>query len=256
MKIVIIEDEKFIADSLEAEILEIDPSFEIIKKLGSISEALSYFETNPSPDLFFSDIQLADGISFTFFEKVKLSVPVIFCTAYDSYALAAFKAHGIDYILKPFSKKSIEAALYKYEQLVNKEDSISFDMKKLSSMMEEFKTKQSGAILVHKKDLILPIQIADVALINVENNVTYIYTLKNRKFATDKSLATIESILSEEFFQLNRQSIINRKVVKHAAQYFGRKLKIHLTLTDIDINLIVPKARVKNFLSWLENSSI
>ena len=120
MKVVIIEDEKLTADDLAETILKIVPDAKIISVLHSVSTAISWFQKNEHPDLIFSDIQLGDGLSFEIFKKISTNVPVIFCTAYDEYALKAFDANGIDYILKPFDKSTIEAAFNKYNKLKNK----------------------------------------------------------------------------------------------------------------------------------------
>ena len=115
MKIVVIEDEKITADDLIENLLAVKPNYTIVKILKSISEALAFFQQQPEVDLIFSDIQLGDGLSFDIFKKVKIKVPIIFCTAYNEYALEAFKANGIDYILKPFNIAEIKKAIEKCE---------------------------------------------------------------------------------------------------------------------------------------------
>lgn len=122
MKIVVIEDEKISADDLIENLLTVKPNYTIVKILKSISEALAFFQQQPEVDLIFSDIQLGDGLSFDIFKKVKINVPIIFCTAYNEYALEAFKVNGIDYILKPFSIGEIKKAIEKFELFTNKNE--------------------------------------------------------------------------------------------------------------------------------------
>ena len=131
MKVIIIEDEPLMSEALKEEILRVDARIEIVAQLSSIRESIAYLENNKWPDLFFSDIELSDGLSFEIFRHLQNTKPIVFCTAYDQYALEAFKVHGIDYILKPFQADDIDATLKKYKTLTNSTPSSLLDIESI-----------------------------------------------------------------------------------------------------------------------------
>lgn len=247
MKVVIIEDEPLIAQNLEFELLKADSNITVTTVLTSIQEALDYFENNPLPELFFSDIQLPDGLSFEIFKVLQCETPIIFCTAYDQYALAAFKANGIDYLLKPFSSDDINNTLNKF----NKLKKTTFDFTQLNNFYQNSKSK---SILVTKADEIIPINYESIIMVSIENTVTYLHTKNESKYVCNETLETIEEKLGNQFFKINRQTIIHRDIVLSAVNYFGRKLKIKHN-SNFSQELVVSKAKVKSFLQWLSGGS-
>ncbi len=172
MKIAIIEDEKLTAEDLAETIFKVDANAQIVASLYSVKEAILYFSKNEKPDLIFSDIQLGDGLSFEIFKAVPVSTPVIFCTAYDEYALTAFKANGIDYILKPFTKKTIAEALNRYKELKDNFSRSIPGYEIISGLFENRKSQQDASVLVYIRDKILPIKINDIALFYIENKIS------------------------------------------------------------------------------------
>lgn len=250
MKIVIIEDEPLTADDLAETILMIDSKAQIVAKLPSIEEAIEWFNNNDNPDLIFSDIQLTDGISFEIFKTIPCNAPVIFCTAYDEYALKAFKANGIDYILKPFTKNTIDEAINKYKLLKGDSSNISFEYDKIIEVFENNAASKNNALLVNYKDKIIPLQFQNIGLLYLENEITYLITFDNKKYSVNKSLEEIEKIINNEFYRANRQYLINRKAVKEASHYFGRKLSVSLNIT-FNKEIIINKEKVSDFLNWL-----
>ncbi|MEM7513040.1 MAG: response regulator, partial [Bacteroidota bacterium] len=164
MKIIIIEDESLLVEELEGIIKGIDSQIQIVKTLGSIKESLSYLHENPLPDLFFSDIQLPDGLSFDIFRQLELNIPVVFCTAYDQYALDAFKFNGIDYILKPYNSDEISRTINKYHTFFRQKNQQSFDYKQLKQLVDSFPQKAGGTLLVHQGETIMPIKTHQVAI--------------------------------------------------------------------------------------------
>lgn len=253
MKIVIVEDEKLTANDLAETIAAVNPSAKVIAILTSVENAISWFRYNQQPDLIFSDIQLGDGLSFEIFKTVANTAPIIFCTAYDEYALRAFEANGIDYILKPFDRHAIETAFAKYNKLKNSFTTNTIDFEELlQQMMPKKKTVQSS-VLVYKNDKILPVRFEDIALFYIENEITHLVTFENKSYTINKTIENIEEIAPDDFFRVNRQFLVHRKAIKEASQYFARKLSLSLTI-PFGETITVSKNKVADFLDWLSNN--
>jgi len=250
MKIVIIEDEQLTADDLSETILKVSPEVMIIARLSSVKDAVAWFRKNEQPDLIFSDIQLGDGLCFEIFRKHPITTPVIFCTAFDEYALTAFKAHGIDYILKPFDEQTIAGALTRYKELERKFLGNNKQIETILQLFENRKNQKQGSVLVYHKDKILPIKLQDIALFYLEHEITYIITFRQKTFTISKSLEELEEIAGNSFYRANRQYLINRKAIKEASQYFARKLSIALSIPFSE-TITVSKVKVPDFLNWL-----
>jgi DNA-binding LytR/AlgR family response regulator len=250
MKIVIIEDEQLTADDLSETILKVSPEVQIIARLSSVKDAVAWFRKYEQPDLIFSDIQLGDGLCFEIFRKHPITTPVIFCTAFDEYALTAFKAHGIDYILKPFDEQTIAGALTRYKELERKFLGNNKQIETILQLFENRKNQKQGSVLVYHKDKILPIKLQDIALFYLEHEITYIITFGPKTFTISKSLEELEEIAGNSFYRANRQYLINRKAIKEASQYFARKLSIALSIPFSE-TITVSKVKVPDFLNWL-----
>jgi len=254
MKIVIIEDEKLTADDLAEIILKVEHGAQIIASLSSVKEAILYFHKNKKPDLIFSDIQLGDGLSFEIFKAVAVSAPIIFCTAYDEYALNAFKTNGIDYILKPFTKKTIANALGKYKELRN---NLSRSAINYETILELFgnKNPKDASVLVYIKDKIIPVKTSDIALFYIENEITHFITFNQHRHIVNKALDELEAITGNNFYRANRQYLINRRAIKDASQYFHRKLLVNLLIPFTSHEPItISKVKVTEFLNWLSGN--
>lgn len=250
MKIVIIEDEQLTAEDLAEMILKLQPDAQIVKSLRSVKEAVTYFENNPAQDLIFSDIQLGDGISFDIFKTVNISAPIVFCTAYDEYALNAFKTNGIDYILKPFTSLSVGQALNKYHAL-RKEFSV--EQASYNQFFDLFVSKipqKISSILVTYKDKIIPIKTDDIALFYIEHEETMLLTFEGKVYVLNKKLEELERVAGDSFFRVNRQCLVNRKAVRDAAHFFSRKLIINLSVPFKD-TVTISKEKTPQFLDWL-----
>ena len=250
MKIVIIEDEQLTADDLSETILKVSPEVQIIARLSSVKDAVAWFRKYEQPDLIFSDIQLGDGLCFEIFRKHPVTTPVIFCTAFDEYALTAFKAHGIDYILKPFDEQTIAGALTRYKELERKFLGNNKQIETILQLFENRKNQKQGSVLVYHKDKILPIKLQDIALFYLEHEITYIITFRQKTFTISKSLEELEEIAGNSFYRANRQYLVNRKAIKEASQYFARKLSIALSIPFSE-TITVSKVKVPDFLNWL-----
>lgn len=237
MTIVIIEDEPLTAKDLAACIRAADPAADVVAILASVGEAKAWFDRNAAPDVIFSDIQLGDGRSFEVFEQLMRVVPVIFCTAYDAYALEAFGAAGIDYILKPFDEKSVGAAIGKFRALRGAPAA----------------AKEAGAILVFYKEKILPVKVAEIALFYLEKEVVRLVGFDGKAYVVNKSLEELEGLAGPRFYRVNRQFLVNRAAIKDVSQYFGRKLLLNLAL-PFEEKITVGRLKVAVFLDWLAGS--
>jgi len=250
MKIVIIEDESLTAKDLAATILELQPGTEIAAMLSTVKDAIRYFQQEERPDLVFSDIQLEDGLSFDIFTQVPVQAPVIFCTAYDEYALQAFKANGIDYILKPFTNNMVATALHKYEflkeQLVMKTDPFA----SIKALLSNRKTTEQGAVLVYYKDRILPVATNDIAVFYTKNSVVHLTTFDGRTYTVNKNMEELEKATEPLFFRVNRQFLVHRKAVVDASSYLSRKLSVTLSVPVPEV-VTVSKEKMPQFLQWL-----
>ena len=254
MKIVIIEDEKLTANDLAATLRSVEPDCRILSILGTVKESISYFRENPQPDLIFSDIQLGDGLSFEIFRAVPVVAPVIFCTAYDEYALQAFRANGIDYLLKPFTTRTIEDALRKFHNLKERFGGASAARYEavLQSLLGQPAPKTSH-ILIYHKDKIVPISLGDVAVFYIDNEQTRLLTFDKKAYTSDRTLDELEKNAGPDFFRVNRQCLVNRAAVIDASRYFSRKLSINISVPFHE-TITVSKEKTPLFLNWLTGS--
>lgn len=251
MNILIIEDETAAAANLKAILNLVNPSFNILAVLESIEESIEYFEdsTQTTPDLVFMDIHLADGESFRIFDSVDITVPTIFTTAYDEYALRAFKVNSIDYLLKPIKADDVRHAIDKFSLLSGSER--SNHKNRVDTMIESTRRESQRVFLVHYKDKIIPLNTDDVAYFYTSNERVTAVTYSNERYIIDRTLEMLQSTLSEEnFFRANRQFIIARKAVKDIAVWFGSRLSLNLSVETPE-KIIISKARVPEFKQWL-----
>lgn len=250
MKIIIIEDEALTAENLKDSLLEVEPDIQISAILDSVKNAVSWFKSNEHPDLIFSDIQLGDGLSFEIFNQVPITTPVVFCTAFDEYAIKAFKANGIDYILKPFDEQDIANSLKRFDDLKKK---FTGNQTQLNNMFQLFRDKfsqQKKSVLVYFKDKIFPIKVSDIAIFYLENKITYLVTFDHLRYNINKSLEDLETLAGDDFYRANRQFLIQRSAIKEVVQYFARSLVVKLTI-PFEKEIRINKVKVPDFLSWM-----
>jgi len=252
MNIIIIEDEIKSAKSLENIISTIRPEARVIAKLQSIESAVAYFSEKEQPDLIFMDVQLSDGLCFEIFKSVKISSPVIFCTAFDEYSLEAFKANGVDYVLKPFSKDDIMEAFRKVDELKSFfQKSAGPDMTELLSRIAPPADKKSFLVFKHNK--YTTVSTDQIAFFYIRNDSSTIMCFDQEEYTLHQSLDQITSLVSaKQFFRLNRQYLINFAAVKEVEHYFLRKLFVKLTIPTPE-KLLISKEKTTLFLNWLEN---
>lgn len=247
MRAVIIEDETAAARNLCALLATKHPEIEVIATLESVAESVEWFSSNPSPDLVFMDIHLADGNAFRIFDSVEISSPIIFTTAYDQYALEAFRVNSIDYILKPIKESDLERAVAKYTTLTSSQRT---DLKQRIEQMSQ--ASRSKTMLVRFKDRLIPIAEKEIAFFHTSNEQVRLTTLDDKSYTVEGSL---ESIYGEfggsEFFRANRQFIIARSAIKDISVWFGSRLAVNLTVKTPE-RIIISKARVPEFKGWLK----
>lgn len=254
MTILIIEDEVKTAKALAQLIVAAQPGAQIIASIQSVATAVSYLSNNTRPDLIFMDIQLADGLCFEIFKQVKIASPVVFCTAYDDYAIEAFKANGIDYILKPFSKQSILQAFEKVNQLQSFFQNPKNDLLSIEALLNRIEPRpDKKSFLVFKNNKYVTIATENIAFFYIRNELPTITTFDGLEYPISQSLDEVHKLLPGTFFfRLNRQYLINFNAIKEVEHYFARKLLIKLTIPSPD-QLLIGKDKATTFLDWLEN---
>jgi len=257
MKVLIIEDEYHTAQDLAKTIKIVCPDADIVSIVDSVEDAIDFLKEKPELDLIFSDIQLGDGLSFEIFQKTKNIVPVVFCTAYNEYALEAFKSVGIDYILKPFTKNSVLKSIEKFENLKshlssNSSPNSNYDLI-IEALTRTSNTPKAKSIVIQAGDKITPIDSNQIALFYTENGVTYAYTFEQKKIHLNQNLETLESSFKPAFFRANRQFLVNKKAIKDATHSFNRKIFINLTV-PFNEQISVGKLKITAFMDWLSQA--
>ena len=251
MKIIIIEDESLVAEDLANSLKNCNAAIEITALLGSVKEAIAYFKNNPQPDLIFSDIQLGDGLSFEIIKAVPLHVPVIFCTAFNEYALDAFKANGIEYILKPFSGNELEAALGKFQNMQKlMTGQLSQQYQKAMETISNLQQPVSETIMVKYRDRLLPFTLDKIALFYVEAETTVMHAHNGKSYILTESLEDLEKRTNKFFFRMNRQQLVNRNAIIDVTDYFPRKLKVNLSFS-FHKDVFVSREKRSKVLAWL-----
>lgn len=247
MKVLIIEDEMVAAQQLQRLLQDIDPSIKVVAVLQSIEESVEFFSENQSPELVFMDIHLADGSSFDIFDQVKVDSPIIFTTAYDQYALQAFKVNSIDYLLKPINPTDLQRALSKYRKIKEAPQG-NFNM--LIEMMKKQYNQYQSFFLIPNGDRLMPLAVADIAFIRLDNKVAHIVTNNNHTISLDKSLdAIMEQLDPRLFYRVNRQYVVAHKSITDIRIWLLGKLKLSLCVPTPE-GIIVPKAKVAEFKEW------
>lgn len=250
MRVLIIEDEKPSARRLERMLNTINIAVEA--QLHSVSESVEWLSANPHPELILLDIQLSDGLSFEIFEHIKLSSAIIFTTAYDEYALRAFKQNSIDYLLKPIDQQELENAIEKFKLLQPKKIDLPLDVHQLRKMLvnpleDHYKTRFTAKIGQHLK----MIHTNNIECVYSQNKGTYLYTNEQRSFLIDETMDSLENKLHpEQFFRVNRKFYVHIDAIKDMVSYTNSRLQITLTHFNQE-EIIVSREKVKAFKNWI-----
>ena len=251
MNILIIEDEPLVAQDLKNLIAKAEPEAKILDTITSVEAARGWFDGNNLPDLILSDIQLSDGISFEIFETLHIHCPIIFTTAYDEYAIRAFKLNSIDYLLKPVDEAELRAALTKYKSLTT-ETILGEQLKSLMSTWGNQSRKYKERFLTVHRNTLIPVMQNEIAFFHKEELI-YLHTLSNEKYITEHhTLDEIESLLSPEiFFRVNRQYILHiQSVAKIKTTHKGLTVQLK---PPINIELDISREKAVAFKKWIGN---
>lgn len=250
MNILIIEDEDLAAWGLISKLQRLDPAIQIVATLDTVKAAVDWFRRNPAPDLAFFDIQLADGLSFEIFDQVQVSCPIIFTTAYDAYALRAFRVNSVDYLLKPVAQEDLARALSKLRQL---RGTSHFDPGAIQQMLQTLKPKPyKNRFMVKVGDHLTAIPAEDIDYFFGENKIVWLRHQNGRKYPVDYTLEQLEDLLDpERFFRLNRQYIASLGVIRDVVSYSNSRLKVTLKDPMNDEPVLVSREKVEEFKAWL-----
>lgn len=258
MKTIIIEDEPLVAKDLQKIITEIDSTITIVTVLDSLKKCITYFKSNPTPDLLFMDVQLSDGVSFDLFNEIQLDCPIIFTTAYDEYAIRAFKLNSIDYLLKPIDKNELKISMQKFMRMresIGPAFDIQDQFKKFIEQVNQPKGEQKNykeRFMAHAGKSYVIVHSEKIAYFQ-KDAIIYIVTKENEKFVTDfQTMEEIEDIINPAlFFRANRQFIVQANAIESfRADMYGKivaKIKNNNTMT-IDIS----REKAQAFKKWIQ----
>ena len=249
MNILIIEDEKIAANNLEKMLHQIDININVQSKIDSIEESVGWLSKNKT-DLIFLDIHLADGLCFNIFEQIKVKTPIIFTTAYDQYAIKAFKVNSIDYLLKPIEIRELEQSLEKFKELNQVQNAKTIDYNSLIKILSN-KIEYQERFIVRYAEKIKSIKTEDIAYFYVNNENVFICTKSNNNYSIDYSLDKLETIINpKDFFRINRQFIVNISSIENMYSLSKSRIKIELKPKS-DNEIIVSYSRMSGFRKWL-----
>ncbi|MEZ4893415.1 MAG: LytTR family DNA-binding domain-containing protein [Saprospiraceae bacterium] len=254
MNILIIEDENAAARRLEKLVLEIEPDANIMAKIDSVESALLYLKSNPAPDLILLDIHLADGSSFEIFQHMEVTAPIIFTTAYDNYALDAFKANTVDYLLKPIKSQELQVAIEKFKRHHLSKQSVDYKTLADTLLKAENSKNFLRRMLIRFGSSFKLIDMKDAAYFYSKDKITFLVSSSTgKRFPVDYPLDKLEGILDpESFYRINRQFIVNINAIGEMHQYSKSRVKIELE-PPVDQDIIVSTEKSASFKRWLVN---
>ena len=261
MKYVIIEDEPLAQEELMRMLKSFDPDFELLASIDSVKESINWFKNNEHPDIIFMDIHLSDSICFDIFNNVEIKTPIIFTTAYDQYAIEAFRTNGIAYLLKPIEEDELIEALKKYETLTKATQDISdiqTQIQQLSTLYAQPQTHNpyKERLLAKVGDNYQHIAMQDVAYFYSEDHYTFVATNNKQRYIINYTLdALIEQLNPQQFFRISRQFILSINSINTISKHFNGRLKITVN-PSISEDIYVSRNRVPAFLAWLDGEII
>ncbi len=254
MKTVIIEDEVLSAKRLKRLLEETGEQVEVLATLGGVRSAIMWFKTNPPPDLVFMDIQLSDGLSFEIFESVEVTCPVVFTTAFDEYAVRAFKVNSVDYLLKPIRRQDLEQSLKKFNALFGESKSHD-ELANFREVLQKISLKQPvyrSRFLLKKGETFHKVKSEEIAYFFLENKITFLMLYNGKKFISDLPLEELESSLNPDvFFRVSRQCIVNVNCIESIHLFPGGSLKLKVQPPPEEA-IIVSRRRAAAFKEWMD----
>lgn len=254
MKVLIIEDEKAAVRNLKAILQEVVPQADILAVTDSIAESVEWFSHHPMPDVIFMDIHLADGSAFEIFEHIKITAPIIFTTAYDEYALKAFKVNSVDYLLKPISESDLKQAIDKLRKLQKGVGDPKFESF-ISNFREHLKYK-THFLVPTKGDKLSLVPVCDIQYFFVSGNEVRAFISDNESYVIPQSLEEIaDSLDPTTFIRVNRQFIISKDSVKDVDLWYNGRLSVNLKLATPE-KILISRTKVTEFKAWLVGSTL
>ncbi len=253
MDIIIIEDEDYNVKLLQGMLHEIRPDWVISHTFDSIQSSVAYLKNNRQPDLIFMDIQLVDGLCFSIFDQVEITSPIIFTTAFNEYAIQAFKVLSVDYLLKPLKDKDLLDAIRKFESIKSQTKSMQEEgvYKELLDVIRNGKKKYRTRFLIQGHSSYTKIDVADIAYFYSENKITFAVTFSQKEHIINFSLEQLDDELSkEDFFRLNRKYVANIKAIQSFEDFFGGKLIVHLNVPTQE-KIVVSRLKNSTFKEWM-----
>ncbi|MBN1767490.1 MAG: response regulator transcription factor [Prolixibacteraceae bacterium] len=250
IRVLIIEDERPAADKLQRLLLSVRPGWQVASTIETVEQAIKWQTNNKLPNLILMDIQLADGICFEIFEQIKVNAPVIFTTAYDEYAIRAFKVNSIDYLLKPIDPQGLEAALAKFEQMQSDAFVPEIDYEALFQLRKAAWRKR---FLVKVGPAYVSIVTSDIELFYISERSTFIRTFQGKNYSIDFSLEQVQQQVDQStFFRINRNYLVNIEAVAKLLAYSGSRLKLKLNSGYKADDLIVSRDKTTYFKRWMD----
>lgn len=252
MRVLIVEDEPLAQEKLADLIHQFDDQIEIVERLDSIKEATNFLKKQPALDLIFLDIQLSDGLCFEIFNETPVDKPVIFTTAFDQYALEAFKLNSIDYLLKPISYSDLETALIKFNRL--KSAPSALDKSMIEEVIASMQKKKKRRFLVRVGNSMQFVNSEDIAYFQADDKIVYLVPQNRKdKLIVDHTMEELQNLLeSTEFFRINRKFIIRMEAITAIHTYFNSRLILEIN-APCDTEIIVSRERVSDFKNWLNS---
>ncbi len=257
MKVIVVEDEIYSGKMLINMINKIRPEWEVCAILQSVAETVAYLQEKPRPDLILLDIELADGNCFSIFEQVKVDSAIIFTTAYNEYAIKAFKFNSVDYILKPIKVTDLTQAIEKFEHLYNMiheggdAEAVAIDYDHLAHVINTAQNGYRKRFLISRRESFFKLDTKDIACFIFDARITYAVTFENQRYIINHSMDRLENELNPEvFFRANRQTIINMEAIDRFESYFNGQLAIKLK-NNIEDKVLVSRIKATQFKDWL-----
>ena len=248
MRAIIVEDEKHARDNLEKLLLDLDPSLEIQTKVDTVSKTVEWLKNNET-DLIFLDIHLADDLSFKIFDQIEVRTPIIFTTAYDQYALKAFKVNSVDYLLKPIEKEELAQSLDKYKNTQLNPQHLNVE--KIREIINERDKVYQQRFVVSRRDKIMSVKVGDIAYFEGEDRYVYLHRKDGTKYIVDYKLADLEELLDPtHFFRLNRSFIAHFEAIDKITSMSKSRVKVDLK-PGASRDIVVSSANTRAFKEWL-----
>ena len=255
MKVLIIEDEPLAQQELRRLLTKCAPQVEVMACLDSVEDSVEWLSNTPQlPDLIFLDIQLSDGSSFDIFEQITVAVPVIFTTAYNEYALQAFRVNSIDYLLKPIEEEALGAALQKLSNLKDQfggKNNAALSSQQLDNLLRQPRADYKTRFLTTLGDRIRYVPVEQIAYFFAEDNTVYLVTQDRKKYVLDYTLDHLETLVDpKHFFRITRKYLKHIAAIGEVSRYFNSRLKVGL-MPATDDEILISRVRVPGFLAWM-----